>query len=109
MPSSFSHAAAGLAVGAWLGPKEPPRRFWVLSVICGAIPDIDVIGWFHVPNSSIVGHRALTHSIVFAVFVGALAARAMFRDYQQTSARLRLFVTFTLATVTHGVLDAFSE
>lgn len=108
MPSSISHAVAGLAVGAWVGPKEPPQRFWTLAAICGALPDIDVLGWFSVPNSSLIGHRALTHSISFAVLIGALATWSMFRDYQEWTARLRLFAAFTLATASHGVLDAFS-
>ena len=81
----------------------------MVAAICGAIPDIDILGWFHVPNSSILGHRALTHSLSFALVVGAIAAWWMFRATYQKSTLFRLFVTFTLAIATHGVLDALSE
>ena len=68
-----------------------------------------MLGWFHVPNSSILGHRALTHSLIFAIVVGAITAWWVSRDRDQKSALFRLFVTFALATATHGVLDALSE
>ena len=41
--------------------------------------------------------------------MGAAAAWGAFRDRYQNSALFRLFVTFALATATHGVLDALSE
>ena len=109
MASPLTHAVAGMALAAWVGPKSPPRRFWIAAALCGAIPDIDIIGWgLNIPNESIVGHRALSHSIAFALVFGALVAWAFFRDREWSRQRIRLFAAFALATATHGVLDALT-
>jgi len=54
----------------------------LVAAACAALPDIDYFGW---P----VAHRAITHSLAFAV-VGAVAA------------------TFIFALLSHGCLDALS-
>lgn len=109
MPSSITHAIAGVALGAWFLPATSPRRLWAVAATCGALPDIDILGWaLHVPNNSVVGHRALTHSLIFAIVVGALAAWSAFRGPAWVAERGRLWLAFALAMATHGVLDAMT-
>lgn len=109
MASTLTHAVAGLAAGAWLGPESPPRRFWIAAAACGAIPDIDLVGWgLDIPNDSLIGHRALTHSISFAIAFGAIVVWMFFRDQKWAGKRARLAAAFALATATHGVLDALT-
>ena len=74
MASAFSHAIAAVAIGkiskavGW--PKEIDQvdtKFWWLLAFCGAIPDIDAIGyWRGVSYDSVWGHRGITHSLFFA-------------------------------------------
>lgn len=54
------------------------------------------------------GHRGFTHSITFALLLGATVAFVGFRDARWSGQRLRLWTAFTLATLTHGVLDALT-
>ena len=90
-------------------PPLAPRRYWVLSATLAALPDLDVIPWvLGVPNSSLFAHRAITHSLLFAVVAGGLAARVGFRGPSWASLRYRLWATFALATATHGLLDALT-
>ena len=107
MPSSISHALAGLAVGAWSRPSAPSRRVLVFAAVCAAMPDIDVLSWaFHTPNSSFWSHRAFTHSLVFAMMAGACATWIGFRGAAWEGRRLRIAAVLALATATHGLLDA---
>jgi inner membrane protein len=109
MPYAFSHAAIGLGLGSVLGPLQAPRRFWVLAAGLAALPDADLIGLaFHVPDTSLLRHRALTHSLLFAVVVGGLVAWLGFRGSSWAAQRLRLWVTFTLVIASHGFFDALT-
>jgi len=107
VPSSVSHALAGLAVGAWSAPRAPSRRVYVFAAVCAAMPDLDVISWaFHTPNSSLWSHRAFTHSLLFAVIAGACMTWIGFRGAVWQGRRVRIGVVLALATPTHGLLDA---
>jgi membrane-bound metal-dependent hydrolase YbcI (DUF457 family) len=65
MPYAFSHAAIARGLGSVLGPLPAPRRFWVLTAGLAMLPDADLVGWaLHVPDSSLLAHRALTHSLL---------------------------------------------
>jgi inner membrane protein len=73
----------------------------LVAAACAALPDIDYFGW---P----VAHRAITHSLAFAV-VGAVAATFIFfRGPQWVQQRSRLALVFGLALLSHGCLDALS-
>ena len=112
LPSSISHAIAGLAVGAALRPiGDVPRRYWVAAVLCAVLPDLDAIGRpFGALDLELIlgGHRGLTHSIAFAIAFGAVVAWGVFRDGSWDGLRTRLWLCFSLATMTHGFLDALT-
>jgi inner membrane protein len=107
----MAHAAAGLGIAAAVAPRSASRSYWVAAALCAAIPDLD---WIGIPfgNRDIErifgGHRGFTHSISFAVLLGAAVALFAFRDARWNGQRLRLWTAFTLATITHGVLDALT-
>ena len=114
MASSIGHAAVALAIGAALRPAgRVPRRFWWLAAGAGVVPDLDALGRpFGAGDLAwLGGHRAFSHSLVFAsLFAVALAfvvARAMRRDDDQPECASagRLWLTFALATASHGLLD----
>src|SRR5262245_10095588 len=105
MASAFTHAAAALALGTAFRAPGPPARFWVLGAACAAIPDLDVVGYFlGVPYESVLGHRGLSHSIVFAALLAALVL-AFFRN-ESPRERRRVWLYLFLATCSHGILDA---
>ena len=62
---------------------------------------------FGIPYADMLGHRGLTHSIFFAVLLGALVAYLLADHVGGVS-----LVTFTflfLSTLSHGMLDALTN
>jgi len=91
----------GFAIAAWTQQRPPSQQVCLVAAACAALPDIDYFEW---P----VAHRAITHSLAFAV-VGAVAATfILFRGPQWARQRARLALVFALALLSHGCLDALS-
>ena len=110
MPTIFSHAIFASAVGRAYVPEPEPLRFWVLTATCAMLPDVDAIGLaFGVRYDSMLGHRGLTHSVTFAVFVGLVVGMFAFGKRQKELGKLRLILYFTLVTLSHPLLDALTN
>jgi inner membrane protein len=108
MASAPSHAAFGLALGAWLAPKEASRSALITGAALAMLPDIDAVGfWLGIPTSSAIGHRGLTHSIAFAVVIGCGAAVIFAR--RKAVSLVRVAPYFVVAMLSHGVLDAMTN
>ncbi|MGC2235695.1 MAG: metal-dependent hydrolase [Pyrinomonadaceae bacterium] len=60
-------------------------------------------------SGSMFSHRGLTHSIVFAFLFGALAAHLAKRFLQTGISYAKLFVFFSLATLSHPLLDMLTD
>jgi inner membrane protein len=121
MATVFSHAVAGLGIGACFYGPGVPKRVWALGALCAAIPDVDVIGFaLGVDYGDPFGHRGFTHSLFFA----ALLALAMigvcvgckysphplaFPRGAPSLSRFSLWMYFFLATASHGLLDAMTN
>ena len=110
MPSSIGHALVATAIGAPLAPAVATRRYWIAGVLCAVLPDLDAVGrpfgWGDL--GFLGGHRALTHSIFFAVVLGLVVAELAFRDVRWQGYRGRIIAYLVLATASHGALDAFA-
>jgi inner membrane protein len=90
---------------------EPTRRYWLAAGLCAVLPDLDAIGRpFGALDLELIagGHRGFTHSIAFAVALGATFAWGVFRDARWDGLRTRFWLCFSLATMTHGFLDALT-
>jgi inner membrane protein len=85
MPTIFSHAVFAAVSGTAVLKKPVSAWFWLLTALCSIIPDADVIGLaFGIRYNHPLGHRGLTHSLLFAVFFGTLVAffRAQIPGYR---------------------------
>jgi inner membrane protein len=110
MASVFSHAVAGLCIGACFYRQQIPKRVWIAGVVCSIIPDVDVIGFrFGIHYGDFWGHRGFTHSLVFAALLASFVAFALFRSGAPVIGQLSLFAYMFLATASHGVLDAMTN
>jgi inner membrane protein len=110
--SAFSHAAAGLALGAVFWRPGVPARYWVLGAALAALPDVDSIGFrFGVAYGDVLGHRGLTHSLAFAAVLSAAVVVVAFPggDAAGPVPRWQLWLYLFLATASHGVLDALTN
>ena len=109
MPSAFGHAAVALALGTVVRPAEAPARFWALGAACAMLPDLDVVAFrFGIPYGHVLGHRGLSHSVLFAAALAALVTWGFFGGTCWEARRGRLWAYFFLATASHGVLDAMT-
>jgi len=109
VPTPISHAAVGFAIAAWTEPRMPTRRACIVAAACAALPDIDAIGWpLHIPNTSLFSHRAITHSLTFALVAAVAATIVCFRGTPWTPRRARIALVLGLALVSHVCLDALS-
>ena len=111
MASGFAHMAVAYAMGKTLNPSWPTKRFWVLTLLCCVLPDVDVLGLvMGIPYDHVLGHRGITHSVVFAIMVGIVMPRVLTSGFSCRTYRYStLAVYFSLVTLSHGVLDALTD
>ena len=106
MPTPISHAAVGAAIAAWTEPPTPSRRIWLTAAACAALPDID---WpMPMASTSLFGHRAITHSLIFAIAAAVAATLLVFPGPAWKPLRPRIFLTLGLALLSHSLLDMLS-
>ena len=110
MPTPITHIVAGIAAATPARLRPTPRRFWFYAAFCAALPDIDII-WspYGIATDSMWGHRGITHSLPFAIVVAGLVARYGFAGTYWKGFRLRFWLAFALAGMTHGVLDSLTQ
>lgn len=104
MASVFTHPIPALALVAGLGVAIVPPRLAVAAVAASLLPDLDVAGFsFGVKYADALGHRGLSHSLVFALGLGALAfiAAPLLR-----AKRFTAFWVIAAAVLSHIALDA---
>jgi inner membrane protein len=110
VPSAFAHVAPALAMIPIFREPATPRRLWVLGALCAIAPDADVAGFLlGVPYDHALGHRGLSHSLVFAAALAGLLTVALLPRARAGFSLSRAFAYLFLATATHGVLDAFTN
>ena len=110
MPSSFSHAVASVALGKVYTKRPLPLRFWLLSIGCAMAPDIDVVCQrFGIKYTDMLGHRGLTHSLLFAACLSGIVVFLAFRKPLEGISRKALFALFFVSTISHAVLDAMVD
>ena len=111
MASGFAHMAVAYAMGKTLNPSWPTKRFWVLTLLCCVLPDVDVLGLvMGIPYDHVLGHRGITHSVVFAIMVGIVMPRVLTSGFSCSTYRYStLAVYFSLVILSHGALDALTD
>ncbi len=104
MATIFSHPAMALAGAALLGSQRVSTRLLWAAVICTILPDADVIAFkLGIPYAHELGHRGASHSLLFALICGALAA--LMAPALRTQ-RWLAFVLCSLSAASHAILDA---
>jgi inner membrane protein len=107
MPTAFSHPAVAWACQLGAGRERVPGRLLALAAVCSVLPDIDAVGyWLGIPYGHWLGHRGLTHSLPFALALGAMASLWAER---LAASRRAVFLAVALATGSHGILDAMTS
>ena len=99
MPLPLAHSIIGATVAAALDKGAEVRwRLLCLGGVLAVCPDFDyLLNWLSVGRGG--WHHGFTHSILFAMFVGAITA------FLSRWRSVRGFIVFSAVTVSHTLLD----
>lgn len=110
MATIISHAVVALTAGKLIPQKCITTPVLVAGIILSMLPDADVITFgIGIPYESPLGHRGITHSILFAFAISVLITLLFHRKQRydiQAFATVILFLF--ISTVSHGILDAMT-
>jgi inner membrane protein len=107
MPTIFTHPVIPLALGLGLGKRVIPAPLLLAGMLAAVLPDLDVIAFhLHVPYAHDFGHRGISHSLLFAMFI-ALLGTCAWKYF--ASGITRTFAFLFVAAASHGILDAFTN
>src|SRR5436305_27281 len=111
MASLFTHAFAAVALTKITSDRAWDWRFWTFAIISSGVPDADVLGFaFGIRYGDLLGHRGLSHSLLFALLWSFFIVLWAFRDVEKRSREWWMIFGFLfLATASHGVLDAMTN
>jgi inner membrane protein len=100
MPFPVAHSLIGASVAAALDRTEARWQLLCFCGLLGVCPDFDYgLNWLHVGRGG--WHHGFTHSIIFALVVGALTA------FVTGWRNVRGVVIFSAAIASHPLLDYF--
>src|SRR5215510_6716148 len=110
MPTIVTHCFVAALLGRSLAAGRMPARFWLLSVLCSIVPDVDVLGFpLGMSYEDVLGHRGLSHSLVFALVLSLIVSFLALPRVPQRWTRSLLFSYFFVVTASHGILDAVTD
>ena len=108
MCSVLTHPAVPVALLTLLPQEALSPTLLLGGVACSVIPDLDVIGFkFGITSDHMLGHRGLTHSIVFAAVLGALLTSTLFRTSHPDP--WVVFFYLFVSTLSHPLLDMLTN
>ncbi len=108
MATSFTHPAIALGLLPWFREVRRSKAVLIMGIVLTNLPDIDVLSFrLGIPYGDTFGHRGFTHSLLFAVLIGALCAWAL--SWGRNRNFLSIWVFLFLCTSSHGILDALTN
>lgn len=108
MCSILTHPAVPIALSFLLPRGAATPALLLAGAACSVIPDLDVVGFkFGIRYSDMLGHRGLSHSILFAVALGALLTFTLFRN--SLGGFWIIFLYLFLSTLSHTLLDMLTN
>ncbi len=111
MATLFTHAFTAYSFNKLAPDFNGQRRCLWYSMLFSALPDADVLGFaFGIAYGDLLGHRGLTHSLLFALVFAALMVLVLFygKRYRMRD-RLIAFMLLFFSIASHGALDAMTN
>jgi inner membrane protein len=107
MPTILTHAIVPMAIIVAVGRNNMSGRLALAGVVSSMVPDADVAGyWLGIPYAALGGHRGITHSLLFALVLGSIAAM-LARPLR--SRRQWAFAVVASCTLSHPLLDMLTN
>lgn len=107
MPTIFAHGAVGFTAAKLLRGAAANPSLLLASITLALLPDADALLLPLIPYRHPLGHRGLTHSLLFAACCG-IAAACLLRRAEPSIPWPRLALFFSLVTASHGFFDAMT-
>ena len=109
--SLLGHVAIGVATARRVTPADQPpevlgSRMAILATLA-FLPDVDFLLQALAPRVDFFDHRAATHSLAFALWIGALAMIYLVATARPRALEWGLLTTAVVAS--HGLLDSFGN
>jgi inner membrane protein len=107
VPTIVTHALLPLIAAAAAPDLKLSKRLIVAAMIVAVLPDADLISrLFGVPHTHDFGHRGASHSILFALLIGASGAMIARRF---SSTRGQAFWFLFLSCLSHPLADMLTD
>jgi len=112
LPTIITHSVIAATSGLGFSSGKESLKFWILSIACSSLPDVDVIGYryLYIPTYEFFGHRGFFHSPFFAALLSIFIVCIFYRKegfFSKTWWKYLLY--FFVLTASHGLLDAFTN
>ena len=111
MATIFSHSLVALCATAGLHYRTP-ALFYLVAALSSIAPDADVLGFrFGIAYADPLGHRGLSHSLIFAFLWSLLCMELLFRrslPLNTPAGGLHFFLLFA-CVASHGLLDGLTD
>lgn len=107
---SLTQIVLGAAVGEAILGRKVGNKAMLYGAVAGTIPDLDtLVGFFTDTVTAIEFHRALTHSLLFAVLFAPLAGWLISKIERRSPATRKNWSWLVFwGVITHALLDAFT-
>ncbi|MCB8890457.1 metal-dependent hydrolase [Vreelandella malpeensis] len=105
---SITQAALGAAVGGAVMGRRLGRKAVLIGALLGTLPDLDVALDYGDAIANVTEHRGFSHSLFVLTGLGTLLALVCRYFVRPRLSLARWWCFFTLALVTHPMLDALT-
>jgi len=103
MASFIGHGLVAFTISK-MAKAKVSKRLLTFAIISSIIPDLDVIGYYiGIPYESMLGHRGITHSILFALMWSFLLSKSIFKHSFSLA-----FPVLLTCTISHSIIDALT-
>lgn len=107
---SLTQIVLGAAIGEAVAGRKMGAKAALWGAVAATFPDLDVfLRFFYHPFDAALVHRGFSHSLLFALIFGPLLGRLFNRLYKNRFGQRKWVLLWTLAIVTHPMLDIFTN
>lgn len=107
---SITQIVLGAAVGEAVAGRQMGAKAALWGAVAATLPDLDVfLRAFYHPFDAALVHRGFSHSLLFALLAGPFFGWLFNRFYKNRFGQRKWILLWTLAIVTHPMLDMFTN
>ncbi|MBS1919350.1 MAG: metal-dependent hydrolase [Bacteroidetes bacterium] len=108
---TLTHIALGACVGEVLLGKKLGKKALLIGAFANSIPDFDFVTAFWMSiDRSLLAHRGITHSFLFAVLIALLLSYLFFRWFNRLHISIKTWIIFFMMEIfLHLFIDAFNN